>query len=235
MFQTSHPYSSFHAAGRCLSGGPIYFTDEPGRHDTKLIEQMTGQTPRGKTVILRPTIVGKSTGVYTAYEEERLLRVGTFAGGKGTGTGILGLFNVSQRPLPEFVNLSEFPGIEIGKRYIVRGHTTGEVSHPLMLHDQNTVISLEIQVKEWEILTAYPLQSFLLRGSPHLKHPTTDIAVLGLLGKMTGAAAILSTKIYVENNQWLRISTSIKTLGILGKHNQVSGLSSREAAAHKEA
>ncbi|KAH9826905.1 glycoside hydrolase family 36 protein, partial [Teratosphaeria destructans] len=50
MFQTSHPWASFHAAARAVSGGPIYFTDEPGKHDIQLLGQMTAQTPRGRTV-----------------------------------------------------------------------------------------------------------------------------------------------------------------------------------------
>src|SRR5271163_4632165 len=36
MFQTSHPYSGFHAAARCISGGPIYITDSPGQHNVSL-------------------------------------------------------------------------------------------------------------------------------------------------------------------------------------------------------
>jgi Raffinose synthase or seed imbibition protein Sip1 len=54
MFQTSHPYSSFHAAARCVSGGPIYITDTPGEHDLNLIAQITAENVRGQTVILRP-------------------------------------------------------------------------------------------------------------------------------------------------------------------------------------
>ena len=41
IFQTNHTYSGLHAAARCLSGGLIYITDEPGVHDIKLISQMT--------------------------------------------------------------------------------------------------------------------------------------------------------------------------------------------------
>ena len=93
MFQTSHPWASFHAAARCVSGGPIYFTDEPGKHDIRLIHQMTAQTPRGKTVILRPSIVGKATDPYNGYDSLALLKVGTYVGQARTGTGILGIFN----------------------------------------------------------------------------------------------------------------------------------------------
>jgi len=57
MFQTSHPYSGFHAAARCVSGGPIYITDYPGEHDVKLIHEMTARSPRGETIILRPSNV----------------------------------------------------------------------------------------------------------------------------------------------------------------------------------
>ena len=216
MFQTSHPYSSFHAAARCVSGGPIYITDEPGKHDIKLIHQMTAPNPRGKRVILRPSTIGKSVHVYTSYESERLLKVGAFHGSKGTGTGILGIFNVSQRPLSELIPLQDFPGIEENGVYIIRAHSTGEISDDMALGDRLALVSLDVAVKGWEILSAYPLRSFTLRGSRGTSDNLTEVAVLGLLGKMTGAAAVMSSDIYIEGNGRLRIQTSLKALGILG-------------------
>jgi hypothetical protein len=79
MFQTVHSYSGFHAAARCVSGGPIYVTDVPGQHDVELIKQMTGRTTRGRTVIFRPN-VGKSLDAYVGYDDEVLLKVGTYYG-----------------------------------------------------------------------------------------------------------------------------------------------------------
>ena len=49
---------------RCISGGPIYITDSPGEHDIDLIHQMTAKNPRGDTIILRPSNVGKTLDVY---------------------------------------------------------------------------------------------------------------------------------------------------------------------------
>lgn len=218
MFQTSHPYSSFHAAGRCVSGGPIYITDEPGQHNLALISEMTAQTTKGKTIILRPSIIGKTVGIYTAIEEERLLKVGTFVGGTG-GTGILALFNVNQRPLSELVNISSFPGMESQTEYIIHAHTTGEVSRPLSLDDEPSVVSVEVEVKGYEILSAIPLR-IVMSTSPqddNLVIPT-KIGVLGLLGKMTGAAAVLSTsdKVTYHGKARLELRVVLKALGILG-------------------
>lgn len=83
MFQTVHSYSGYHAAARCVSGGPIYITDVPGQHDMGLIQQMTGQTTRGATVIFRPN-VGKSIDAYIGYDDEVLLKVGTYHGTSGS-------------------------------------------------------------------------------------------------------------------------------------------------------
>lgn len=80
MFQTVHEYSSFHAAARCISGGPIYITDVPGKHDIALIDQMTGLTPRGKTIIFRPSVLGKSVDQYVGYDDNSLLKVGAYHG-----------------------------------------------------------------------------------------------------------------------------------------------------------
>lgn len=100
MFQTVHDYSGFHAAARCVSGGPIYVTDVLGEHDMDLIGQMTGVTPNDKTVIFRPSVLGRSISPYVGYDDS-LLKVGSYYGASETGTGILGVFNISARPLSE--------------------------------------------------------------------------------------------------------------------------------------
>ena len=216
MFQTSHPYSSFHGAARCVSGGPVYITDEPGQHDVKLIAQMTAQTPRGKTIILRPSTVAKALDVNTPYEEERLLKFGTYHGKAGTGSGIIGVFNVSERPLSEFVPLSAFPGVEnavAGDQFIVRAHTTGEISEPMATSGTLPFVSLALETKGWETLTSYPLHHFCFKDNA----VSTQIAVLGLLGKMTGAAVVLSQEITTqEPTGRLRLSVGLKALGVLG-------------------
>ena len=216
MFQTSHPYSSFHGAARCVSGGPVYITDEPGQHDVKLIAAMTAQTPRGKTIILRPSTVGKALDVYTGYEEEKLLKFGTYHGNADTGSGIIGVFNVSERPLSEFVPLSSFPGVEnypAGHQFIIRAHTSGEISEAVKVGEKLALVSLALETKGWEILTAYPLQSYGAEQSTD----AVQTAVLGLLGKMTGAAAVLSQNLSTQQpNGRLHLSIGLKALGVLG-------------------
>ena len=212
MFQTHHDYSYFHAAGRCVSGGPVYITDEPGQHNLDLIAQMTAQDVTGKTIVLRPSVLGKSVNVYTAYEEERLLRVGTFCGGKG-GTSVLALFNVSKRSLLELVNLNSFPGVETGQEYVVRAHRTAQISDPMSLDSKLPIVSMEVDVKGSEILSAYPLRTFSLDNGSSKR---TQVAVLGLIHKFTGAAAVLSTDIKVDEHGRLYISTKLKALGTVG-------------------
>ncbi|KAL6716630.1 hypothetical protein ACLMJK_006198 [Lecanora helva] len=215
MFQTSHPWSGFHAAGRCVSGGPIYITDEPGKHNIELINEMTARTTHDKPIILRPPVIGKTVGVYTAYEEERLLKVGTYTGNSDSGIPILALFNVSQRPLSELVHLNSFAGIKPDQTYVIRAHTTGEVTIPMHLDDRMPLLSLELDTKGYEILSAYPLNSIPSPTTTSTTKPTL-LCPLGLLGKMTGAAALLrSTTRSTENNR-IYLAITLKALGVLG-------------------
>lgn len=217
MFQTSHDYASFHAAGRCVSGGPIYITDVPGQHDIDLIAQMTGNTPRGDTVILRSQTVGKSTSAYNSYDDPVFLKVSTYVGSAHSGSSILGVFNCTQHPLDELIGLDAFPGAEKGT-YIIRNHTSGQVTKPTSTDNSNTFVHLELPVRGWEILSAFPLHSFKLQRRHSGKGPE-DIAVanLGILGKMAGAAAIVSSSSHVDiESGRLRIWTSLKVLGTYG-------------------
>ncbi|KAI9702357.1 MAG: hypothetical protein M1836_000836 [Candelina mexicana] len=228
MFQTSHPWGKFHGAARCLSGGPIYITDTPGVHDTSLIHQMTAQTTRGNTVILRPDTIGKSTQAYIGFEEYKLLKVGTYVGMQKTGTGILGVFNATQASLTELVNIKEFPGVLDGVEYLVRAHSTGQISRLMTMEQKTALIKLELPLRGWEILSAYPIQTFDL-ATNNVKS-SLNVAILGLLGKMAGAAAIVSSDLYVESNGRLRILTSLKALGVLGLY--VSDLAARSIEDH---
>lgn len=212
MFQTSHPWAGFHAAARCVSGGPIYFTDKPGEHDLDLIHAMTGITVRDKTVILRPHRVGRTVGsVYNAYDAHAILKIGTYVGFAQVGTGILGCFNVSPRPLREFIPLEDFPGTEQGS-YVVGSFRTGQLSNPLSRdsEDATPAAHLALEPAGWDILTAYAVRSFRVRDA------AVGVAMMGLLGKMTGSAAVVGCDMYVETNGRLRIWVSVKVLGTLG-------------------
>lgn len=212
MFQTVHPYSSFHAAARCVSGGPIYITDEPGKHDTDLINQMTALTTQGKTVILRPSILGRTMDAYHNYNEGQTLKVGAYNGWAGTGSGILGLFNVAEQDASSLISLADFMGVNKDDEYVIRSHTTGVITAPKKLSDKDSLVSVTLEPRGWEILTATPVQSLSM---PSSNNPT-GIAVLGLLGKMTGAAALLESHISVLENGRLRMNISLKALGTLG-------------------
>jgi hypothetical protein len=213
MFQTGHDYAGFHAAARCVSGGPITITDTPGQHGVSIINQMTAQTIQGNTVTLRPSVVGRTLDMYRDINEGHILRIGTYTGRARTGSGIMGLFNVSSSTKSTTIILEDFPGIYSSngdeRTYIVRAHNSGKITETL---NAASIISIKLEPKGWEILTAYPTQSFTLKNNT----TPTQIAVLGLLGKMTGVAALLGYDAYIQSNGQFRIDVNLKALGVLG-------------------
>lgn len=147
MFQTVHDYSSYHAAARCISGGPVYITDEPGKHNIALIKQMTGPSVKmaagkHKTVIFRPENIGKTLDPYVAYEDEVLLKVGNYVGRAETGTSLIALFNVSARAITELMPITKFPGLVEGKKYVIRSHNSGSVSRPILVNPNEVTVML---------------------------------------------------------------------------------------------
>ncbi|KAH6900315.1 glycoside hydrolase superfamily [Thelonectria olida] len=211
MFQTVHDYSGFHAAARCISGGPVYITDVPGEHNMDLIGQMTGLTPGGRTVVFRPSVTGKTVYPYTGYEDDLLLKVGSYHGASQTGNPMLAIFNVSARPLTEIIPLSIFPGIDASIDYVVRAHATSKVSRPTKVGGPHSLITGSLCVRGYEIFCAFPLTT--VSGK---KHGATQIANLGLLGKMTGPAAIVMNEIKQAENGRVEIDTRVKAFGVLG-------------------
>ena len=170
---------------------------------------MTAMTVRKTTVILRPQRLAKSSQVYNAYDEPKLLRIDTYHGWAETGTSIVGIFNVCQYALTEIICLSDFPGTAVGS-YIIRSYVNGKTSIPMTQEDDNSFTHVDLDVKGYDILTAYPVST--------LNGPKTPlkIANLGLTDKMSGAVAIVATRKFVDDSGRLRIWTSLKALGTFG-------------------
>ncbi|OTA64266.1 glycoside hydrolase family 36 protein [Hypoxylon sp. EC38] len=213
MFQTDHEFAGFHAAARCLSGGPIYITDVPGKHNIELINQMTGRTPRGKTVIFRPSVLGKSIDPYMSYDEPVILKIGSYHGRAETGTPMLGVFNTSRQHLRELVALSDFPGALSSVEYVVRAHRSGFVTPILKLDSPTAKLAVSLDIREYDIFTAFPVTQFNTETNGKI-----HVANMGLIEKMTGAAAITSHESEAQHNGRVFLDTRLKALGILGAY-----------------
>ncbi|KAI5310635.1 hypothetical protein KEM55_004277 [Ascosphaera atra] len=208
MFQSNHEFADYHAAARCLSGGPVYITDYPGKHDHKLVKQMTATTPQGRTVALRPSVLGAAQGVYHEYTDGGALAIGTYHGAARTGTGIVGVFNIGQGPdAKTMLALNEFPGVERDQEYIIRDYRSGAISPVVSVHDHTAFVATTLPVRCWDIFAAHPVQTV---------NKATKVAVLGLIDKMTGIAAVQKYAAQHTASHRLQIDVTLKALGELG-------------------
>ncbi|KAK9715162.1 hypothetical protein RND81_06G146800 [Saponaria officinalis] len=57
MFHSDHPAGEYHASARAISGGPIYVSDAPGKHNFDLLKKLV--LPDGS--VLRPRLPGRPT------------------------------------------------------------------------------------------------------------------------------------------------------------------------------
>lgn len=261
MFQTSHDFSGFHAAARCVSGGPIYITDYPGQSNIDLIKQMTARNPRGDTIVLRPSTIGKTLGVYDSYESGSVLKVGTYDGRAEVGTGIMGVFNVGDRETSFCFPVTRIPGVSFNdsdtpnlrkKSWIMRSHMSKRVSQvitPVLPVNRDMLVQANLPIRGYDIWSALPVH-----GPFNIDGRSLDVAVVGLLGKMTGACALIGSRFSltgphndgtngevpgVSSRQKtvggrLRIDVQMKALGILGVWVRVSALADSSVEEDKK-
>lgn len=113
--------------------------------------------------------------------------------------------------MTELLPISYFPGIIPSLEYVVRAHTTGLVSAPIKQEMPNSLITSSLEVRDYEIYNAFPLSSFTTE-----KRDRFHVSNLGLIGKMTGCAAIFTTEIAYRDNGSLILDIQLKALGVLG-------------------
>ena len=189
-------------------------TDVPGEHDIELIKQIGAGSPDGRTVAIRPN-TACAVGMWDRYADGNVLKVGTTAGPRGQ-IGMVGLFNIAEKEKHAMVPVSEFPGVEEGGEVLVRSHQTGQIFGPLKVEKGQSKVNLEdlvqvkLDVRGWEILTAYPVQKVKTKDGHE-----ASLAVLGLMGKMSGAAAVTRCEVQATA-EGSSIKIGLKALGSLG-------------------
>ncbi|XP_065849514.1 probable galactinol--sucrose galactosyltransferase 6 isoform X2 [Euphorbia lathyris] len=89
MFHSLHPAAEYHASARAISGGPVYVSDEPGKHDFNVLKKLV--LPDGS--ILRARLPGRPTRDCLFSDPARdgvsLLKIWNM----NKYTGVLGVYN----------------------------------------------------------------------------------------------------------------------------------------------
>ncbi|XP_074578056.1 putative galactinol--sucrose galactosyltransferase 6 isoform X2 [Curcuma longa] len=89
MFHSLHPAAEYHASARAISGGPVYVSDAPGKHNFKLLKKLV--LPDGS--ILRAQLPGRPTRDCLFSDPTRdgvsLLKIWNM----NKYTGVVGVFN----------------------------------------------------------------------------------------------------------------------------------------------
>ncbi|GAB4818384.1 hypothetical protein N2152v2_005430 [Parachlorella kessleri] len=90
MWQSKHPAAALHAAARVISGGPMYVSDRPRRHDFDLLRRLV--LPDGS--VLRAQLPGRPTRDCLMCDPNRDNRTALKIWNMNDVTGIVGVFNL---------------------------------------------------------------------------------------------------------------------------------------------
>jgi raffinose synthase len=175
MFQSGHVFGAFHAAGRAVSGGPIYVSDKPGGHDFALLRKLVCSDG---TVLLAdgPGLPTADTLCVDPTRESVPLKIWNRSG----AVGIVGAFHAlyaagRAETISGVLRARDVPGLS-GELFACYAQGAGR----LELLDAARELPFTLAEGQFEIFWIAPVD----RGW----------APLGLAGKLNGPAAITSTE-----------------------------------------
>lgn len=166
MFQTGHPYGSYHAASRAISGGPVYVSDRVDEHDFDLIRSLTDREGH----LLRCSAVAMPTTdcLFTdPVANNSLYKIFN----RNAYNSVVGVFAFGGGMRSIQVSPSDVPGNTEGK-YAVYSHKTGKTA--VLSWNQTVEVSLERM--QWDILTISRIEN--------------GVAVIGLTEKLNSGGAV---------------------------------------------
>ncbi|CAO3612795.1 unnamed protein product [Cunninghamella echinulata] len=189
MFQSNHPFALYHATSRAISGGPIYITDKPGNHDATLLKKLVAKNKHGDDQLLRckqpcfPLFDTIFNGNPAMSHHPKIIA----AWNKHGRYRIIGYWNMSSNK--HAISTVMIPKYYIG--YITLGLEKGSwlwnSSNNIDDHDH---LPLIIENHGCSLVTLSPVYSL----KEHHQHMIGGITCLGLLDKLNGNEAIISTE-----------------------------------------
>ncbi|KAG8485802.1 hypothetical protein CXB51_019194 [Gossypium anomalum] len=206
MFHSLHPAAEYHASARAISGGPIYVSDAPGRHNFELLKKLV--LPDGS--ILRARLPGRPTRdcLFTdpARDGVSLLKIWNM----NKYTGVLGVYNCQGAAWNSAARKNTFHQTKTDS---LSGHVKGHDVHliseasldpewagdsavychqtgELITLPYNAAMPVSLKVLEHEIFTIAPIKNLA---------PGFSFAPLGLINMYNSGGAIVDLKYEVKD------------------------------------
>jgi raffinose synthase len=175
MFQSGHAFGAFHAAGRALSGGPVYVSDKPGEHDFALLRKLVcsdGSVLRAEgvglptldTLCVDPTCEAVPLKIWNTHGAAAL--VGVFHARYAAGRA---------EPVSGALRIADVPGLQ-GQRFACHAHNAQRLERL----ERGVERPFTLAEREFEIFSLVPIES--------------GWAALGLSDKFNGPVAVVDVE-----------------------------------------
>ncbi|CDY35821.1 BnaC09g37530D [Brassica napus] len=228
MFHSMHPAAEYHASARAISGGPIYVSDAPGKHNFDLLRKLV--LPDGS--ILRARLPGRPTRdcLFTdpARDGVSLLKIWNM----NKYTGVLGVYNCQGAAWSSTKRKNIFHQM---KTDCITGSIRGRDVHliseastdpatwngdcavysqsrgELSVMPYNASLPISLKIREHEIFTVSPIN--------HLA--TTDgvsFAPLGLVNMYNSGGAVEGLR---YDGEKMKVVMEVKGCGKFGAYSSV--------------
>ncbi|KAL6221655.1 hypothetical protein ACLB2K_005051 [Fragaria x ananassa] len=197
MFHSLHPAAEYHASARAISGGPVYVSDAPGKHDFELLKKIV--LPDGS--VLRARLPGRPTRDCLFTDPTRdgvsLLKIWNM----NKYTGVVGVYNCQGAA---WSSLEKKNAFHETKSEAITGYVRGRDVHlireavtdpnwngdcvvycnrtgEVVTLPHNAAMPLSLKVLEHEIFTVSPMKVLA---------PGVSFAPLGLVNMYNAGGAI---------------------------------------------
>ncbi|EWC45913.1 hypothetical protein DRE_04920 [Drechslerella stenobrocha 248] len=214
MFQTRHEWGAYHAAARCISGGPVYITDDVGSHDMSIVRKVTATGSDGRMCTLRPA-VGKSLEYFVGFGEGRPVKIVSTAGTDNYKIKMIGTFDLDGgQERTDMVSLRQAIGSDAiansgSNCYAVYSYS----SRTAQLVGIDGYVKTTLKKGGWDVMSVSPIWTVPPRRGE--KEGDVRIAVFGLLEQISGAAAVTDMRL-IDEGSTIKIGVGLKALGVLG-------------------
>jgi len=177
MFQSGHAMGAYHAAGRAVSGAPIYVSDKPGAHSAAVLRKLVCSDGS----VLRCLDLGRPTPdclYHDCTREDVLLKIFN----RNTHGHVVGVFNAryhaderERKAISGGMSPAEIPGIS-GQDFVMHAHNSGLVSRS----GREGRLSVILNELSFEVITVVPV--------------VNGVAAIGLVDKFNASGAIVAQR-----------------------------------------